>query len=239
MITLGVETSGLTGMIALRRDGKLLTERQLEHARRRHAQTLLLDVRVLFDETGIQTRDIDTVAVSIGPGSFTGLRVGVVFAKTFAWAAGCRLVAVDTLHAIAAVAPEDCDDVSVVSDAQREQLFVGRFRRAETGDWERVGDIVVRDIDDWCRDVELETSPGFAAVGPGLSKVLDDRDVRVRLLDESLRFPGASAVAQLGEQLAERNVLADPFELEPFYLRRSSAEEKRDAMRNDPPSLKS
>ena len=71
--------------------------------------------------------------MSVGPGSFTGLRVGVVCAKTLAYATGARLAAVDTLEAIAANSPPDVETVHVITDAQRGDLFVGTYRRTADG----------------------------------------------------------------------------------------------------------
>ncbi|MFN5976898.1 MAG: tRNA (adenosine(37)-N6)-threonylcarbamoyltransferase complex dimerization subunit type 1 TsaB, partial [Planctomyces sp.] len=81
---LAVETSGMTGSLALSADGQLLSERVLESEGRRHAQTLVSEVGLLLSGQGLTVGDLSAVAVSIGPGSFTGLRVGLVFAKTLA-----------------------------------------------------------------------------------------------------------------------------------------------------------
>ncbi|HUQ68608.1 MAG TPA: tRNA (adenosine(37)-N6)-threonylcarbamoyltransferase complex dimerization subunit type 1 TsaB, partial [Planctomycetaceae bacterium] len=85
MNILSLETSGLTGSIALDRDG-VVEQRELATAGRRHAQTLVAEMRDLLHAHGLRPADVNAVAVSIGPGSFTGLRVGVVCAKTFAYA---------------------------------------------------------------------------------------------------------------------------------------------------------
>ena len=108
-VILAVDTSGMCGTIALRRDGELLAERELEQSRRRHAQTLISEVKELLDAHGLVSADVDIAAVSHGPGSFTGLRVGIVFAKTLAYVTGCRIAAVDTLQAIAEMKPVDAE----------------------------------------------------------------------------------------------------------------------------------
>ncbi len=77
------------------------------------------------------------MAVSVGPGSFTGLRVGVVCAKTLAYANGCQLAAVDTLEAIAANSPADVVSVHVIADAQRGDLFVADYCRKSIVEWDR------------------------------------------------------------------------------------------------------
>ncbi|MBI1314905.1 tRNA (adenosine(37)-N6)-threonylcarbamoyltransferase complex dimerization subunit type 1 TsaB [bacterium] len=229
-VTLGIETSGFAGLVALRRGGQLFEERELEDTRRRHAQTLIQELQTLLRNHGVAPQDVDLVGVSHGPGSFTGLRVGIVVAKTFAYATDCRLVAVDTFAAIAEAADQSVTCLSVVSDAQREQLFVGEFvRNPQTDLFERPGSTTIVDADAWCASLTGRACAGFAIAGPVLKKLAGSIPSGVRQLDEPAWQPRASAVAAIAERLATAGQVADPFELEPFYLRKSSAEEKRDA----------
>lgn len=232
-VILAVDTSGMCGTIAIRRDGELLEERELEQSRRRHAQTLISEVKELLDAHELAAVDVGIVAVSHGPGSFTGLRVGIVFAKTFAYVTGCRIVAVDTLQVVAEsvtskISP-GINRLHVVSDAQREQLFVSDFRRADTGFWVASGPIDIVDCNQWMNSAADQASSEFAVLGPGLVKVAEDLPESVTRLPEEMWTPRASSVAAIAQRLALDNQFADPFELEPFYLRKSSAEEKREA----------
>src|SRR5450759_3825007 len=99
MLTLAIETSGPLGSVALFESETVLGEQSLELGRQ-HGQSLIPTIRQLLTFYGKLPRDLELVAVSIGPGSYTGLRVGVVCAKTLAYAANSQLVAVDTLHAV-------------------------------------------------------------------------------------------------------------------------------------------
>lgn len=232
-VILAVDTSGMCGTIALRRDGELLEERELEQSRRRHAQTLISEVQELLQSHELGSSTVEIVAVSHGPGSFTGLRVGIVFAKTFAYATGCSIVAVDTLQAVAeSVASDEFSGITrlhVVSDAQREQLFVSDFRRSPGGLWQSAGPIDIVDCEAWqSQAAELATST-FAVIGPGLAKVAGTFSKSVCQLPVELWTPRAANVAAIAERLAAAGEFADKFELEPFYLRKSSAEEKREA----------
>lgn len=232
-VILAVDTSGMCGTIALRRDGELLEERELEQSRRRHAQTLISEIHGLMSEHQLASTDIDVIAVSHGPGSFTGLRVGIVFAKTFAYVTGCRIVAVDTLQTIAAAVTGDefpaINRLHVISDAQREQLFVCELRRTPDGTWDAAGQIEIVDCKAWCHDADRLASSEFAVTGPALAKVAGDLSPAVCRLPEPMWTPRAANVARIAERLVEKNNFADPFGLEPFYLRKSSAEEKREA----------
>ncbi len=225
MLTLGIETSQRQGTVALVRDGDCLDKRPLSTGGRRHAQSLVAEIDAMLTDHNASPADCDVVAVSIGPGSFTGLRVGVVCAKTFAYATGCHLTSVDTLCAIASNSPADVLRVQVVSDAQRGELYLGRYERAEDGIWSATAEVEVVDGEQWCgllSDTEVVTGPGLAPFEARLASVC-------RVLSETLRIPQASAVARIGEQRSQAGQHDNAWTLEPFYIRKSAAEEKWDA----------
>lgn len=128
---LALETTDAQGSVALCVGGEILTSRRLE-TERRSAQTLAPTIQETLTEFGWAPRDVDAVAVAVGPGSFTGLRVGVATAKMFAWAVGAKIVGVDALEAIASEIGrlpngEASGTVSVGIDAQRGDAAVRRF----------------------------------------------------------------------------------------------------------------
>lgn len=229
LLTLGVETSGMIGAVALRRAGETVESVSLQQAGRRHAQTLVAEVDSLLRRAGVTSQQLEVVAVSIGPGSFTGLRVGVVFANTLAYAIGCRLTAVDTFRAIAAAAPVDVSEVFVISDAQRGDLFVGHYTIDEASRCPiRVGEITIESAGVFGQRVtELAAARSNLAVsGPAAATISATLPSSVRLIPSDLQQPRAEFLAALGEQQALAGELSDPWRLEPFYLRRSAAEEK-------------
>src|SRR5215210_1225790 len=99
-----LETSHQPGVVALAENDGVRAERCLDEARR-HARDLAPAIAALLAAQGWRARELDGVVVSRGPGSYTGLRVGVMSAKTLAYATGCRLLAVDTFAALAVQAP--------------------------------------------------------------------------------------------------------------------------------------
>ena len=224
MLILAVDTSGFEGSIAVSDDRRILGEPSLMAEGRRHAQTLVLQVDRLLKSLQLVPQDIGAVAVSVGPGSFTGLRVGVVFAKTFAWANAANLVAVDTLRAVAQQTVDVTKNVAVISDAQRSEVFVNEYT------WDPASASFV--ADDEVRIEAIETvvaqtvERGLHVTGPGLVKFADQFPDSSLLVDSSLWIPGAAAVAQIGSLMMADNLLADPGTLEPLYIRRSYAEEK-------------
>ncbi len=231
MLVLGIETSGLEGSVAILRDENCLGEKRLNQIGRRHAQALVLEIGELLRVHSLTPGDIDLVAVSRGPGSFTGLRVGMVCAKTFAYATGCRFIAVDTFAAIAQNAPAELTRVFVIEDAQRDDLFVGEYARNPHQEWEQVSPIRIVSADEFLRS----RSDLGVVMGPGLAKLETETLPDHWLKDPHIRQPRASMIASLGrlqnqstvgEPLAEEN---DFWRASPFYLRMSAAEEKRAA----------
>jgi tRNA threonylcarbamoyladenosine biosynthesis protein TsaB len=222
-LTLGIETSGRSGEVVLFRGSEFVAERTLQQTGRRHAQTLIAEVDELLRERGAAPRDCGLVAVSIGPGSFTGLRIGVVFAKTFAYATGCAVAAVDTLRCVAQSSPADIASVYVVSDAQRNQLFVGQYTHSADGIWHPSCEIAIYDIKEWSETRSSED----VITGPAAKK-LESLGLNCRILPDEFREPKATTVAILGEWQSAAGELSDPWALEPFYLRKSAAEEKWD-----------
>ena len=227
MITLGMETSGRAASVALCSDGKILEERWLDRHGRRHAQTLVAEIDRLTRESEIRLRDLDAVAVSIGPGSFTGLRIGVTCAKTLAYATGCQVAGVDTLLCIAENSPADVAELFVISDAGRGELYAGHYARGDDGFYVRDGEIVIVSAGPWCSG----RAAGDVVSGPGVDKYANELPAAVRQLEPPLRLPRAGVVARLGERRILAGRADDLWPLEPFYLRPSAAEEKRDAAR--------
>ena len=220
-LTLGIETSGFGGSVALVESGVVIASRDLDPTGRRHARTLVPEIQSLLIEAGRTASELQLIAVSIGPGSFTGLRVGVVCAKTLAWAAGAKVLAVDTFLATAAQSPPDVTTVQVVGDGQRGDLYIGRYHRQDKGDWIRDGEIVICPAEDWLAQLTAED----VVTGPALERHASA--IRCRVLPLELRQPHASTVALLGERrLTTTGASDDLWLLEPLYLRKSGAEEK-------------
>jgi len=219
MLTLAIETSGPLGSVALFDSASLLGEQSLELGSK-HGQSLIPTIDELLKLCGKRARSLELVAVSIGPGSYTGLRVGVVCAKTLAYAADCPLVAVDTLHAVACNSPADTTAVEVICDAQRGDLFAGKYKRDASGNWVPQNEICQIPAQAWANEVQSADTVS----GPGLDKFANLVEGRCRVLTSEFRRPVAIWVARLGIDKLKSGQLADLWLVEPLYLRRSSAE---------------
>ena len=219
MLALAIETSGPLGSVALFESQTVVGEQSLELGRQ-HGQSLIPTIRDLLVACGTLPRNLDVVAVSIGPGSYTGLRVGVVCAKTLAYAANCQLVAVDTLHAVACNSPADITTVEVICDAQRGDLFSGKYVRDAASQWILKDEIRQIPAEAWAHDVQ----PADTVSGPGLDKFAHLVVGRCRVLSGDFRRPVATWIGRLGIEKLKAGLVADLWSVEPLYLRRSSAE---------------
>ena len=223
MKILAVDTSGMSGSVALSDNNTLIAARPLTAEGRRHAQTLVSEAARLLTEVDTKPAGIDVVAVSIGPGSFTGLRVGCVFAKTFAWANDASLVAVDTLQAFAVNSSISNGVIRVISDAQRREVFCRDYSAADRSPLTDLTIIPVADVGQTVgSDVMTVTGPGVRQFSELLPEALCSY---VQSPEAVLLAPD---VASLGAELAESGAVADIAALEPVYVRRSYAEENRD-----------
>jgi len=219
MLTLAIETSGLCGSVALLDAQKLLAEENLELGKR-HGQELIPAIQRVLAISERKPQDIELVAVSVGPGSYTGLRVGVVCAKTLAYATRCRLAAVDTFQAIACNSPLDEPSIEVIGDAQRGDLFRAKYTRMRDATWQRETGIDVIAVAAWVEKLD----PADILSGPGVDKFATLIARRCRVVPPDCRVPRAEWVGRLGIAAVDAGEAADFWSIEPLYLRRSSAE---------------
>src|SRR2546421_2728331 len=136
MQVLGIDTATEVAAVGIVRDGRVLSD-VWERSATGHAARLPALVTRALQEASTTIGEVDALALSLGPGSFTGLRVGLSFAKGVAFASGVRLVGVATLEALATLAAEEACAVAVVLDARRGETYFAIFRRVD-GALERV-----------------------------------------------------------------------------------------------------
>ncbi len=230
MKILAFETSGLLGSVALLEtaEGKLVSTIERETpADQRTARSLLPTTHRLLSDHGWRPADVELIAVSTGPGSFTGLRIGVVAAKTFAYAVGAKLVGVHTLAAMAEPFAERASRVWTILDAQRQELFVASFDPARSIIDQAEPPTDITPIDEWM----ARLAAGDQVAGPPLAKLRQSLHAGVSIADERLWNPTAAAVGRLGIALFEHGREISPLELVPDYFRKSAAEEKAEAAR--------
>jgi tRNA threonylcarbamoyladenosine biosynthesis protein TsaB len=217
---IAVETSGRHGSVALALGDRLLEERAFP-VQQEHARDLLAVVEALRADQGWPAGQIDQVHVSIGPGSFTGLRVAVAFARALALASRAKIVAVPTLEVIARNClrlPVPPGRLAVILDAKRGQVYAAVFD-LRGGACET---IVAPHLAEPA--AVLAGRPAVVGEGVGYHRPAVEAS-GAEVLDEALSRPKAACVHEIGWRLAKAGQFTPARELTPLYIRRPEAEE--------------
>lgn len=220
---IAIETSGRLGSIAIV-DGSTVTAEEVFPHGLKHAAGIVPIIDRLTRGRAWSPSDVEHLYVSVGPGSFTGLRIGVTLAKTMALATGVKLVAVPSALVLTRNAPLSARHLIIVLDAKRDQIFTARFERAGSEWIEREG----TRLDDLPSMLRCSPRP-VHLLGEGIpfhEKFIPKDDAGVIVTPEETWRARAAAVAEIGVVLAERGEFVDPFTLAPIYVRRPEAAEK-------------
>lgn len=223
MLILGMDTATRVCSVAVCKDEKILGSLDI-NVGLTHSEGLVPQLETLLKLARVKKEELDLIAVSRGPGSFTGLRIGMATAEAMAYALDKPLVAVDTLKAIAYNLPVSGVRLTPVLDAQKGNLYVGSYA--------------------WKDGRLVELAPVEIVAGKELAARLEAGDIpailmgecqrvpmegefrKVSVAPESARLPRGSSVAILGaKQFDPEGDKYAYFGMDPFYIRRSEAEE--------------
>ena len=222
MLTLAIDTATKVCSVALCRDQEILAEYDISMGMT-HSEGLLPQLEQLLQRTRIGKEEIDLVAVSMGPGSFTGLRIGLATAEAMAYTWKCNLHGVNTLKALAYNIPLEGMVLSPVLDAQKGNYYQALYQW-QAGELVELAPLQVVNKEEL---VERITAVGQKTIILGECKKLMtlEMPVQISIAPQSLVMPKASSVALLA--IKEHDPEADKkiFGLEPYYVRRSEAEE--------------
>ncbi|HZW33099.1 MAG TPA: tRNA (adenosine(37)-N6)-threonylcarbamoyltransferase complex dimerization subunit type 1 TsaB [Isosphaeraceae bacterium] len=194
-------------------------------ASRRHGRDLIPRVSALLAEGGLRAFDLDIVAVGLGPGSYTGLRVGVTAAKTLAYVTGAVLLGLDSLQAVGRNAPPEVLRVTVLGDAQRGDVAVAElFRPAAGAPLRPLGESRLEPLAAWLDRLE----PGIFVLGPGLEspRIRAAMPAGLATGDPALNSPQGRHLLAMAREVFDSGQRENPWLIEPRYLRRSAAEEQ-------------
>jgi len=234
MLTLAVETSGLTASCAAVEDGRVIAEVSTKHGKT-HSQKILPMIKTTLSILDRDMKDVDLFAASVGPGSFTGLRIGVVTIKGLAYSLKKPAFGVPTLDALAYSMPDFDGIISPMLDARNNQVFTAFYRKLD-GKMEKLSPDTGITIKEW-----IDKAGGF---NKDIMVLGDAADIHLPKLKEifgdklfcpqlAMTFPRASATALLAEEAYQNNKVMTAYELEPFYLRKSQAERLKDTQKNN------
>jgi tRNA threonylcarbamoyladenosine biosynthesis protein TsaB len=221
-LIIAVETSGRYGSAAIAEGGQVLEEVAFSGTMR-HSAELLGTTKDLLAKFGKKSSQIKQVYISVGPGSFTGLRIAVTFAKTMHLANNCRIVAVDSLDVIASNVNDKHERLGIILDAKRDQIFAATYELKKTDEgimqYEKTLDDCLMAASEFIEKC-VDTKKPIWLLGEGLVYHRDKfKNKGVEFLDEKYWWPKASKVHALGWSKARRNEFADAFTLQPLYLR--------------------
>ncbi len=191
----------------------------------KHGRDLIPSVAEVLASGGLGAREIEAIGVGLGPGSYTGLRVGVMAAKTLAYLTGAPLIGLDSLEAVAWNAPGSVRRVCVVVDAQRGDVYSAEFvRKAPDEPLECVRASEIESLSSWASRLE----PGTLVLGPGLESNSIRLQVPSDLLaaDPAMNFPDGIKLLEILDREWQAGRRENVWLVEPRYLRRSAAEEK-------------
>ena len=226
MIILGLDTSGPACSAAVSKDGVLLQETVMNTALT-HSETLMPAVEQVLDGAGILMADVDAVVVIAGPGSFTGVRIGVCAARALAHAGNKKVVRVNALHALAVGASRVRGVVCPILDARRQQVYAAAFRYTDDDLPERILEDGAWPLTEYLKmlpeNEELYfTGDGVAVHEAAIREIVGARAHFAPMHARLLRASSACVLAEAGE--AEETEVSS---LTPIYLRLPQAERER------------
>ena len=229
MKILALESSAVSASAALCEDEALLAE-TFQNSGLTHSQTLLPMAEQLLRSSGLTLNELDLIAVAHGPGSFTGLRIGVAAAKGLAWAAQLPCAGCSTLESMAWSLAAFPGEVCAAMDARRKQVYNARFRTDGQRPHRLTPDRAIA-LEDLVEELKGTSVPQLV-VGDGAAlcyNALTEAGIPARMAPPNLRYQSAWGVARMALELARTGQTVSPNDLVPVYHRLSQAERERKA----------
>ncbi|BEU88260.1 tRNA (adenosine(37)-N6)-threonylcarbamoyltransferase complex dimerization subunit type 1 TsaB [Selenomonas sp. TAMA-11512] len=235
MLVLAIDTATMASSVALATEGRLEAELTVETGNT-HSETLLAHIEQILLMAGRTKKELDAVAVSIGPGSFTGLRIGLSTAKALSYGLSIPLVTVSTMEALAAHFPMEGARVGVLLDAQKKHAYAALYAH-EHGELRPIIEPCVAVYQDFIASLEEHAPVVLVGDLPQKKRAGLACPKGVSIAPPELIMPRAATVARLGLADLRAGRTADAMMAEPLYIRRSEAEvlwEERHKSRTNP-----
>lgn len=223
MLILGVETATQQVGVAIGGHEGVLAQAHTARGRR-HAENLTPAIDFVRRQARVDLREISCVAVDLGPGLFTGLRVGVAAAKAMASALRVPMIGVTSLDLVAFPVRFSPRLIVTAIDARRGEVFYALYRQVPGG-VQRLGEPRIGTPDDLASEL-LAARDDILLVGDGALRYIEAFEglSKVEVADQGLAYPSASSLVQLAHAQALREQWVKPWELTPLYLRKPDAE---------------
>ena len=224
MKIIALESSAVTASVAVTEDEELLAQ-SFQNSGLTHSATLMPMAAGLLENAGLTLDEMDVVAVAAGPGSFTGVRIGVAAAKGLAWPGDKPCAPCSTLESMAWQCAHMGGEICAAMDARRSQVYCARFR-AEGGVLERLTPDRAVGLDELAEEIRASGRPQ-ALVGDGAHLVqaaLGGAGLPFVLMPPHLRYQTAWGVARAALEMARAGRLVSAADMAPSYHRLSQAE---------------
>lgn len=227
MKILGLDTSTMTASCAVIDENEVLGEYSIDQDRG-HAENLVPMIEEIMKNINLDIEDIDLYVVALGPGSFTGLRIGVATMKAFAHLFNKPIIGINTMEGLAYNLPFE-DTVVPMIDARRNRVYTGIYSQ-KSGELVEEMPVDAVDIDELIeilKDKENLTVNGNGSIlyREKLEKELGDK---IKFAKIGQNSPRAVSIAELGLKKFKAGIVDDVFTLAPDYLRKSQAERQLD-----------
>lgn len=225
MKILAIETSTMLGGVAVMdKTSGLIFESRL-NVRTTHSERLMTETAHALIQAGLKITDIDVFAAAVGPGSFTGLRIGLSTIKGFSYSTGRPVVSVPTLEAFAWNFPYSGHPVCTMLDARKNEVYAAIFRWCENGFDKVAAEASIKPAE---LLVNIKEPVIFAGEGAVIYRdtIIESAGRNALFAPEHLMVPSPANVAYLGLKKALAGDFSDPVGLTPFYIRKSEAEVK-------------
>ena len=227
MKIIALESSAVTAGVAVAEDEKLLAQ-SFQNSGLTHSATLMPMAVHLLENTGLTLDEMDVVAVAAGPGSFTGVRIGVAAAKGLAWPGDKPCAPCSTLESMAWQCAHMEGEICAAMDARRNQVYCARFR-AEGGNLTRLTPDRALGLDRLSEEIRASGKPQ-TLVGDGahlVRRALEERGLPCLLMPPHLLYQTAWGVARCALRMARAGELVSAAAMAPSYHRLSQAERER------------
>lgn len=226
MKILALDSSSIVATVALVDEEKLMGEIIVNH-KKNHSEKLMPIIEQLLDEVEERIEDVDGFGVCVGPGSFTGIRIGVSTVKAFAQATHKPLVGISTLEGLAFQLPYSRGIICPLLDAQRNQIYTGLYKWEGNQMFSIEEDQAIK-VEEWIEKLKDRTED-IHLVGDGVAKFssLFQKKLgeKVSVAPSIVRMPRASSIASLALQRIQKGEITDYKDLHPHYIRQSQAEQ--------------
>lgn len=225
MKILALDSSSSAATVAVMEEDQLLVEMVVNY-QRTHSEKLIPMVEAALTECSLKPKDIDVFAVTLGPGSFTGLRIGIAAIKAMAQVLGKPTVGISTLDALAWNLPYAREQICPIIDAQQDRVYTASYQWHSRG-MERLGEYEVIEIDALIQRIQ-NSGTRTIFVGDGIERFQEKLAAGLGDLavfpPKALEFPRGMALVELTKRAVEQGALVPPQDLLPIYMRKSQAE---------------